>query len=91
MLTASEPATWPAWPALEPLAKLAPPWGAGLVGGLVGGLPVPPWPEGERAERSGARAPLGTTKEVLVIIDLLVFNYDFLGFPSIVLGFINIS
>ena len=42
----------------------------------------------ERAERSGARLGLGATKEVLVIIDFLVFNYDFLGFPSIVLGFL---
>ena len=39
--------------------------------------------------QSGAsEAALGATKEVLVIIDFLVFNYDFLGFPSIVLGFI---
>ena len=34
---------------------------------------------GERAER--ARLGLGTTKEVLVIIDFLDFNLDFLGFP----------
>ena len=47
--------------------------------------PVPPLrgPEESGAERSGARQPLGTAKEVLVIIDFLVFNYDFLGFPSI--------
>ena len=37
-----------------------------------------PW-EG-RAERSGARLALGTTKEVLGFsIDLLAFNWDFLG------------
>ena len=65
-----------------------------MLGSWLGGWVAassPPWPRRERAERSGARPPLGTTKEVLVIIDFLVFNYDFLGFPSIVLGFINIS
>ena len=63
--------------------------------------PPPLWHPGLRARSpSGAvrvrasersEAALGTTKEVLAIIDFLVFNHDFLGFPSIVLGFINIS
>ena len=45
-----------------------------------------------RAERSGARLALGTTKEVLgFIIDFLDFNLDFLGFPIILLGFPRIS
>ena len=59
-------------------------WVRGLAAGLVGALPpVPPGAPPKESERSEARPPLGTTKEVLVIIDFLVFNYDFLGFPSI--------
>ena len=42
----------------------------------------------ERAERQRSEA-LGTTKEVLVITDFVVFK-DFLGFPSIVLGFLGV-
>ena len=46
---------------------------------------------GRRAERSGARLALGTTKEVLgSIIDLLDFK-DFLGSPILLLGFPKIS
>ena len=37
------------------------------------------------AERS--EAGLGTTKEVLFIIDFLDFNKEFLGFPIALLGF----
>ena len=55
----------------------------GRLGGWVAASSPPRGPEESGAERSGARPPLGTTKEVLVIIDFLVFNYDFLGFPSI--------
>ena len=58
-------------------------------GSLALGLGYPPeaalGASGAEAERGG---PLKTTKEVLVIIDSLAFNYDFLGSPSIVLGFI---
>ena len=47
---------------------------------------------GERAERSGARLVLGTTKEVLgFIIAFLDFSLDLLGFPILVLGFPRIS
>ena len=44
-------------------------------------------------ERSGAsEAALGTTKEVLgFIIEFLASNFDFLGFPIIVLGSHRIS
>ena len=41
------------------------------------------------AERS--EAGLGTTKEVLFIIDFLDFNLEFLGFPILLLGFPRIS
>ena len=51
-------------------------------------VPVAPRELG-RAERSGGRRP-GTTKEVLGSIDFPDFK-DFLGFPTLLLGFPRIS
>ena len=43
-----------------------------------------------RAERSGARLALGTTKEVLGFsIDLLAFNLDFLGSSYSIIDFLG--